>query len=78
MNIKCDLIRERISDLIMDRVVDFEIDADKIADTVATKALSEIQLILSKKEYTDFEMIEKIVCIFEKYHLDFCGCHDFG
>ena len=25
----------------------------------------------------DFEIVEKIVCVFEKYNIDFGGCHDF-
>ena len=55
-----------------------EIDADKIADTTAIKALSEIQQILSDEEKSDFEIVDEIVDVFEKYKLDFGGCHDFG
>lgn len=77
MDIKCELLRGYIADLISNRLVDFSIDADKIADSMALNALSEIKTVLLKNNYSDFETVEEIICIFEKYNLDFGGCHDF-
>ena len=77
MEIKLDLLKKYICDTIDNQLCDFEIDADKIADTTAIKALSEIQSIISDHSNSDFDAVEKIVCVFEKYHLDFGERHDF-
>ena len=77
MTIKTELIKSYISDFICNNINDFGIDADRIADTKATEALAEIQQVLHQNELDDFEMIEEIVCIFEKYNLDAGVCHDF-
>ena len=54
-----------------------KIDADEIADTEAIKALSEIQSIICDDENTDFDAVERIVNIFERYKLDTGGRHDY-
>ena len=77
MNIKIDLLRNYVNDFILCKLEDFEIDADKIADTTAIKALAEIQSIVQNEKYSDFDALEEIVTIFEKYHLDFGARHDF-
>ena len=76
MNIKLELLKGTIHDIIERQLSDFDIDADKIADTTAIKALSEIQSILASN-IDDFEIVEQIVCVFEKYKLNAGGCHDF-
>ena len=77
MKIKVELLKTHISDFINSRIEDFEIDADDIANTVAIKILAEIQEITKNDSYSDFELIEEIVCVFEKYKIDFGNCHDF-
>lgn len=77
MNIKLELLKNSICDIICSRLDDFEIDADKIAETTAIKALSEIQSIILNKNKSDFDIVEDIVCVFEKYRLDFGDRHDF-
>ena len=54
-----------------------EINADEIADTTAIKALSEIKEIIHDKEKEDFDVVEEIVCVFEKYNIDIGERHDF-
>ena len=76
MNIKLELLKDSIHDIIDSRLADVVINADEIADTTAIKALSEIQNILAS-DLDDFEIVEKIVCVFEKYNLNAGGCHDF-
>ena len=76
MNIKLELLKDSIHDIIDSRLADIEINADEIADTTAIKALSEIQKILAS-DLDDFEIVEQIVCVFEKYNLNSGGCHDF-
>ncbi len=77
MKIKLELLKNYITDIINGQICDFEIDDDKIADTTAIKALAEIQEVIMNENLSDFDAVEKIVCIFEKYHLDFGGRHDF-
>lgn len=77
MKIKVELLKTHISDFINSRIEDFEIDADDIANTVAIKILAEIQEIIKNDSCSDFELIEEIVCVFEKYKIDFGNCHDF-
>ena len=76
MNIKLELLKDSVHDIIDSRLADIEIKADEIADTTAIKALSEIQNILAS-DLDDFEIVEQIVCVFEKYNLNAGGCHDF-
>lgn len=77
MDIKVELLKEYVSDYINQRIDDFEIDADKIAESTAIKILREISNVLKNGHYDDIDMIEEIVCIFEKYGLDTGGCHDY-
>ncbi len=77
MNVKVELLKNYITDFINSRIEDFEIDASQIADTAATQMLSEIQKVIKNAEYSDFEAIEEIVCIFEKHNVDFGFRHDF-
>lgn len=77
MNIKIELLINCISDLIKSRIKDLDIDASKIADTTATQTLYEIQKVIKDKEYSDFDVVEKIVCIFEKYNIESGSRHDF-
>ena len=76
MDIKLELLKNEISELVAGRLDTLNIDADKIADTAAIAALSEIQKIM-KSNLSDFDAVEKIVLIFEKYNLSCGGRHDF-
>ncbi len=77
MNVKVELLKSYISDFINCRIEDFEINASQIADSTAVQMLSEIQKVIKDENYSDFDAIEEIVCIFEKYKID-AGCrHDF-
>ena len=77
MNIKIELLKNHLYDYINNHINDFEINADKIADTIAINTLDEIQKILRNDTLSDFEIVEEIVCVFEKYNLDTGACHDF-
>ena len=63
MNIKVELLKNYISDYINQNINDFEIDADKITDSVAIKALAEIQNVLIT-DNSDEEIVEQIVEVF--------------
>ena len=77
MNIKTELLKKYIADFIDNNLDDFEIDVSKIADTVAINMLSEIQDIIKNENYSDFDAIEEIVCVFEKYKIECFPRHDF-
>ena len=77
MKIKTDLLKAYISDYIINQIDDFEIDSNKVTDTIAIKMLAEIQEIIKNDNYSDFEIVDKIIDIFEKNKIDFGNCHDF-
>lgn len=77
MHIKLELLQNVIFDAISQKLFYMEIDADKIADTTAINALSEIKDIIRNETKSDFDAIEEIVCVFEKYNIDIGGRHDF-
>ena len=77
MTIKTDLIKGHICDIIRSELVDFEIDEEKIVNSKAIEILTEIQEILKISGDSDFDTVEKLVGVFEKYKLDTGGCHDF-
>lgn len=76
MNIKLELLKSYIKDYINNNLQDFEIDASEIADSKAINILAEIQNIMRNENYSDFDVVEKIVCIFEKYSIDAGFRHD--
>ena len=78
MNIKLELLSNAISEIVIERLGTICIDADKIADTVAIKVLSEIQATIKNDYISDFDAIEQIVLIFEKYGIGAGTRHDFG
>lgn len=75
--IKKELLKGYISDCIGNYVDSIDFDAGKIADTLAICILSEIQNIIINEKLSDFEMVEEIVCIFERYNISAGACHDF-
>ncbi len=76
-NIKLELLKDVIIDVLMENLNFLGINPDDIVDTKATKMIEEIQQVLMNKE-NDFEIVENIVCIFEKYNVSAGTCHDFG
>jgi len=76
MNIKLELLKSNIKDYIDNNLQDFEIDASEIADSKAINVLAEIQNIIRNENYSDFDVVEEIVCIFEKYSIDAGFRHD--
>ena len=75
MNEIIDLIKDDLDDVLKKHLTDIVLSSD----TISTKALSDIQQVLNQSENkSDFDMIEEIVCIFEKYNINAGNCHDFG
>ena len=80
MGIKEELIKSAFSEMIIDQMHSVNFNAENIADTLAIKMLGEIQEVLTDNpfEKDDFQRVEEIVSIFEKYHIDIGACHDFS
>lgn len=78
MDISLELLSSSLADYIQEQLVMKNFNAKKIVDTKATQILQEIQNILANPDLSDFEIVEEIVCIFEKNNLSTVGCHDFG
>ena len=78
MHIKLELLKNEITDLVLNNIDNIEIDADKIADSKAIAALSEIQCVIQNDDISDFGIVEEIIKIFEKYNISAGSRHDFG
>jgi len=77
---------EILSGVVLERIIksikqlDIVLEESELKNSVNTRAvqiLNEIQMVIQNKNYSDFEAIEKIVCIFEEYQLSPGGRHDF-
>lgn len=78
-NAAAEAVCEKIKMLAeFDGLEDFDIDVNEIADTTAIKALAEIQKIVSNADMSDFDAMEEIVNVFEKYKIDAGVRHDLG
>ena len=78
MDKKISLIKDEFEDVLIKHLHNVSLTDD----TIATKALKEIQDVLKRGnivngDKSDFQIVEDIVCIFEKYNIDTDGCHDF-
>ena len=76
MNIKLELLRKYIFDFLNNQIEEFEIDVAEIADTTAIQIIHEIQNVIKNENFSDFDAIEEIVCIFEKFGIDSGFRHD--
>lgn len=77
MNLKLELIAKITADYINSRLQMLDFNAEEMADTAATLALSEIQQVIQDEQISDFDAIEKIVVVFEKYNISAGTRHDF-
>ena len=77
MDIRLELLKNSIHDIIDSHFLYITINADEITNSTAVLALAQIQGIIKNDAYSDFEAIEEIVKVFEKYSLDFGNRHDF-
>ena len=77
MDIRLQLIARAVGEMVEKRLDYLTVDADSIAKTTAMKIVEEIQDVLFQDELSDFDMVENIVVIFEKYHISAGATHDF-
>ena len=78
MDIKLDIFAGIVSDAINSAIRYIHIDTDDVINSVALTALNEIQYVIQNTEIEDdFDVVEEIVRIFEKYNINAGGRHDF-
>lgn len=77
MDIKLELFAGAIADAIECAIQYKHISTDEI-NSRAISVLEEIQKVIKDDNISDFDAIEKIVCIFEKYKISASPRHDFG
>ena len=77
METKKELLAKLLSEAIICYLEYTQFDFQNEIEKVAVTVLSEIQKTVKNHRLNDTEAMEEIVCIFEKYNLDF-GCrHDY-
>ena len=78
MDLSLELLSSCLAEYIQEELISKNLNAKKLVNTKATQILQEIQNVLEKEDLSDFQIVEEIVCIFEKNKLSAGGCHDFG
>ena len=77
MSIESDLLKNHIADYVCLALHSYSFPEKEDFNTIALEILNEIQKVLLDDTLSDFDIVEKIVYIFEEYELDCGGCHDF-
>lgn len=77
MNIKLELLQNYIYDYLKDLFESFPLNTSNLIDSAAVMALDEIKAVIGNDELSDFDVVEEIVCILEKYNIYCGGRHDF-
>ena len=77
MSVYSDLLANSLCDFIKEELTFKKFNAKKVVNTKAVRILQEIQDVLACDSKSDFDVVEEIVCIFEKYHISAEGRHDF-
>lgn len=79
MDIKLELFAGAVADAINSMIRYIHIETNDTINSVAMAALNEIKYVLANQDIEDdFDVVEEIVCIFEKYNISAGGRHDFG
>ena len=78
MSVSLDLLADGLCDFIKEELTFKKFDAKKAVNTKAVRILQEIQDVLACESKSDFEIVEEIVCIFERHGISAEGRHDFG
>lgn len=77
MNIKLEILSNCLTDAILYAIRDMEFNDDMV-DSTAVCILEEIKQIIQNDNIEDnFDVVEEIVCVFEKYNIYAGGRHDF-
>ncbi len=78
MKMKLEIFAGAVSDAINKAIRYIHIDTNDVINSVALTVLDEIRAVIQNTEIEDdFDVVEEIVCIFEKYNIHAGGRHDF-
>lgn len=78
MDIKLDIFAGAIADAINSSIRYIHIDMDDVINSIALTALNKIKCVIQNMDIEDdFDVVEEIVCIFEKYNINAGERHDF-
>lgn len=78
MNVNLELFALAISEAINSHIKYIDINADEIVNSTALKALNEISLVIQNpKIENDFDVVDEIIHILDKYNIDTGFRHDF-
>ncbi len=79
MDIRLDIFAGAVSDAINSAIRYIYIDTDDAINSIALTALNDISCVICNTDIEDdFDVVEEIVRIFEKYNIDAGSRHDFG
>ena len=73
-----ELLYEELGRCLIENFELLQFDYEKIMKERAIQILNEIREVIRDTALDDFEVVEEIVCIFEKYDIDADFRHDFG
>ena len=77
MDIKLELLKSSVAELVTSNIENLDIDVSPVADTVAISMLREILSVIKDDTLSDFEIVERIITIFENKDISTGLCHDF-
>lgn len=77
MNIRLELLKACIAETVAENFNRLNIDVNEIVDTKATQMLSEVLIAVRDSSLSDFDVVEKIVVMFEENNITCLGRHDF-
>ena len=77
MNIEYELMSKELAKVMVDFIKIAEPNIEKKVERTAIDMLIEIKEAICDEQLTDFDVVEKIVCIFEKNNINCNGRHDF-
>ena len=78
MNVKLELFALAISEAINSHIKHLNINTDEIINSIAVEALNEIALVIQNPEIeNDFDVVDEIIHILDKYNIDTGFRHDF-
>ena len=77
MDIRLDILKAYVAECVIQNFDKTGIDADEIVSTKTTEMLAEVLIAIRDEALTDFDVVEKIVNIFEANNIKCYGRHDF-
>lgn len=77
MDVEAELLKSSFCNRLVELIKDFPYDSLDEVSATAIKMIKEIQAVLVNDEYNDYDVVEAIVEIFEKYDVDSGARNDY-